>query len=347
MPKPLTGLLKQTSRSFYLTLRVLPGAIRQQIGLTYLLARTSDSIADTEIVPLDQRLAALQKMRERILGQSATRLNFGELAKQQGSPAESALLEKVEDSLAALQNCSADDQKLIRDVLAIIISGQELDLRRFAKATVPPEGGNPNIVALETAAELDDYTYRVAGCVGEFWTKTCHAHLFPRLRLDEKQLIADGVRFGKGLQLVNILRDLPADLKKGRCYLPTEKLEPAKLLPQTLLSPANEAKFLPLFRESLDKAESHLAAGWAYTNALPFGQFRVRLACAWPILIGVRTIEKLRAANVIDLQQRVKVSREEIRAIVKRSILACPFRKAWQNLLPPTGKAVASGWKLA
>jgi hypothetical protein len=36
-------------------------------------------------------------------------------------------------------------------------------------------------------------------------------------------------------------------------------------------------KFLPLFHDYLDKAESHLAAGWRYTNTLPFGQFRVRL----------------------------------------------------------------------
>jgi len=341
MAGELNNLLRATARSFYLTLRVLPGAIRPQIGLAYLLARTTDTITDTEIVPLDQRLAALQKLRERILSQSTAPLNLGELAKQQGSPAEQMLLEKVENSLAALQKFSTEDQKLVREVLTIIMGGQELDLRRFAGASAE------KTTALETAAELDDYTYRVAGCVGEFWTKMCRAHLFPNTRLDEKQLIADGVRFGKGLQLVNILRDLPADLKKGRCYLPTEKLEAAKLLPETLLSPANEARFLPLYHEYLDKAESHLVAGWTYTNTLPFGQFRVRLACAWPILIGVRTIDKLRAANVIELQQRVKVSRNEIRAIVKRSVLACPFRKAWRNLLTPAGKAVASGVKLA
>ena len=341
MAAELNNLLKGTSRSFYLTLRVLPGAIRPQIGLTYLLARTSDTIADTELVPLEQRLDALHKLRDRILGSSTAPLNFGELAKQQGSPAERVLLEKAEDSLTSLQKLSPADLKLVRDVLTTIMGGQELDLRRFASASAE------NIVALETAAELDDYTYRVAGCVGEFWTRICRAHLFPNARLDEKQLIADGVRFGKGLQLVNILRDLPADLKKGRCYLPTQKLDAAKLLPETLLSPANEARFLPLFREYLDKAESHLAAGWTYTNTLPFGQYRVRLACAWPILIGVRTLDKLRAANVIELQQRVKVSREEMRAIFKRSILACPFRKAWRNLLTQTGKAVASGGKLA
>ena len=40
MNAALNELLKQTSRSFYLTLRVLPAAVRPQIGLAYLLART-------------------------------------------------------------------------------------------------------------------------------------------------------------------------------------------------------------------------------------------------------------------------------------------------------------------
>jgi len=341
MTGALNDLLKATSRSFYLTLRVLPAAVRPQIGLAYLLARTSDTIADTEIVPLDQRLGALQQLRERILGQSSAPLNFNELAMQQGSAAEKLLLEKVEDSVALLQTLSPADLKLVRDVLATITSGQELDLRRFEKASAE------KIVALETAGELDDYTWRVAGCVGEFWTRICRAHLFPHARLDEKQFVMDGIRFGKGLQLVNILRDLPADLKKGRCYLPMEKLEPAKLFPEILLSPANEAKFLPVFHRYLDEAESHLRAAWNYTNTLPFGQFRVRLACAWPVLIGVRTIEKLRAANVIELRQRVKVSRGEVRGILLRSVLTCPFPGAWRRSSPAGRKAVASGDELA
>src|SRR5665213_4080589 len=137
-------LLKAASRSFYLTLSVLPARVRPQIGLAYLLARTTDTIADTEIVPLAQRLDALQKLRERILGQNSAPLNLGELARQQGLAAEKSLLEKVEDSVAALQKFSATDQQLIRTVLSTIASGQELDLRRFSKSSAE------KIVALET-----------------------------------------------------------------------------------------------------------------------------------------------------------------------------------------------------
>jgi len=334
-------LLKATARSFYLTLRVLPARVRPQISLAYLLARTTDTVADTEIVPLAHRLEALQNLRCHITGQPSAPLNFGELARQQGSPAEKLLLEKAGDSVAALQALSAADRELVRTVLVTIIHGQELDVQRFANA------GPGKITALKTAAELDDYTYRVAGCVGEFWTRICRAHLFPGAKLDERQLVADGIRFGKGLQLVNILRDLPADLKNGRCYLPMDSLVPAELTPENLLLPENEARFLPLFQTHLDEAESHLAAGWRYTNTLPFGQFRIRLACAWPVLLGFRSLEKLRGTGVAGLQRRVKVSREEVFGLLARSILACPVPFLWRKLYVPAAKAVASGRELA
>ena len=80
------------------------------------------------------------------------------------------------------------------------------------------------------------------------------------------------------------------------------------------------------------KRRAHLAAGWRYTNTLPFNQFRVRLACAWPVLIGLRTIDKLRAASVTQLQQRVKVSRLGVWQIILLSILASPFPMVWRRL---------------
>src|SRR5271154_4546247 len=109
MPTALNDLLQATSRSFYLTLRVLPARVRPQIGLAYLLARTTDTIADTEIVPPGQRHEALQNLRERIFGHTSAPLHFDELVRQQSSPAEKALLEKVEDSLLMLKKLPEAD----------------------------------------------------------------------------------------------------------------------------------------------------------------------------------------------------------------------------------------------
>jgi farnesyl-diphosphate farnesyltransferase len=319
-------LLRATSRSFYLTLRVLPGAIRPQIALAYLLARTSDTIADTELVSSERRLAALTAFRTRILDPAGPPPDFGELAARQGSAAERVLLEQWRVNLDLLRALSAADQQLVVELLQVIIGGQELDLRRFAGASAE------QIVSLRTAGELDDYTYRVAGCVGEFWTRMCRAHLLAKQRLDDGFLLANGVRFGKGLQLVNVLRDLPADLRQGRCYLPAEQLLGLGLTPRDLLQPSNEPRLRPLYNAYLDQAEGHLAAGWAYTNALPRRCVRVRLACAWPLLIGRQTLCLLRQGRILDAEHPLKVSRPEVKRILWRSVLSYPLPRAWERL---------------
>jgi farnesyl-diphosphate farnesyltransferase len=319
-------LLRSVSRSFYLTLRVLPAAVRPQIGLAYLLARMTDTIADTALVPLEKRLAALHALRERILGSQNESVNFCELARQQGPPAERLLLEQTEQSVSLLQTFAPADQQLIRKVLATITSGQELDLRRFEGTSAE------HIVALQTDSDLDDYTYRVAGCVGEFWTKLCRAHLFPKVTLDESTFLTNGIRFGKGLQLVNILRDLPVDLRNGRCYLPADALSSTGLAPVDLLSPAKEPRLRPLYQKYLDLAADHLRAGWAYTNTVPRRCVRVRLGCAWPLMIGQKTIQLLHTRNVLDPEQRIKVTRSQVRSMILRSLFAYPSKRAWESL---------------
>jgi farnesyl-diphosphate farnesyltransferase len=305
-------------------MRILPRAVRPQIGLAYLLARTTDTIADSDLVLLESRLWALAELRGRIMGASSAPLNFATLVPSHDSEPEGALLERAEETLRILAGFSEEDRRLIREVLNTIISGQELDLKRFGAAH------SANLAALETEAELDDYTYRVAGCVGEFWTHICRAHLFPRAPVDDPALLRDGIRFGKGLQLVNILRDIPADLRKGRCYIPRQSLLASGLTPQDLRSAASEPRFRALYQTWLDRAEDHLQAGWNYTNALPGVQPRLRLACAWPILIGARTLRRLRGENVLDATRRVKISRPEVRALVLRSLLLLSWPAAWK-----------------
>src|SRR4051812_10900987 len=131
-PDQLLGaLLKGVSRSFYLTLRVLPRDIRDQIGLAYLLARTTDTVADTGLVLITRRLEVLQKLRERIAGESEEPIEFGEMVTKQSSDSERLLLQQCEAALGLLRELSQPDLKLVREVLATITSGQELDLKWF------------------------------------------------------------------------------------------------------------------------------------------------------------------------------------------------------------------------
>jgi farnesyl-diphosphate farnesyltransferase len=338
----LQDLLKQVSRSFYLTLRVLPRSLRTPISLAYLLARAADTIADTGLIEVPRRQEALLQLRESIReagehGQDKQVISpdLGDLAKAQesivgeGTPAERILLEHLGEWLDAFGKLALDDRIRVCKLLDTIARGQEIDLLHFR--------AQDQVSAFETEEQLDAYMYHVAGCVGEFWTEMCQAHVFRDARLDDTSLRNDGIRFGKGLQLVNILRDLPKDLRRGRCYLPQSQLSEHGLSPQDLLDPAAMGRFRPLYDHYLQKAEEYLTAGRQYALALPFRCVRVRLACAWPLLIGLRTLGLLRFANVLDGGSRVKIGRPEIKRLVLRSAILSLNPRAWNRLLNSAG----------
>jgi farnesyl-diphosphate farnesyltransferase len=334
-PVEIQALLKEVSRSFYLTLHVLPNSIREPISIAYLLARASDTIADTELLDVSRRHAALLQLRKCIQeacnGRAVASPDFGDLAEAQetttgeGTHGERKLLERLGDLLRVAQRLNTADRSRTGKLLDTITRGQEEDLLRFAAA--------PDVnAAFKTDEDLDAYTYAVAGCVGEFWTEMCRAHLFPGAPLDDSALRTNGIRFGKGLQLVNILRDLPKDLRRGRCYIPNDRLSAHGLVPEDLLDPSSMDRFRPVYGSYLQMAEDHLSAGWHYTAALPCRCMRIRLACAWPLLIGIRTLAQLRPANVLDDKCRIKVSRAEIRRLILKSIILYPFPRFWNRL---------------
>lgn len=322
----LFSLLERVARSFYLTLRVLPRPVREPLALAYLLARATDSVADTSPLPAARRRELLERMAERIASLHTARLDLEAVAAAQTDPGERELLHRFEALVDRLEYTEPEVRDLIRSLLATILSGQVLDVTRFGDA------GPDRLGALETEAELEDYTYRVAGCVGRFWTMLTRSLLFPRHWVDFKLLVERGVRYGQGLQRVNILRDLPADLRQGRCYLPRETLTAHGLTSEDLLDPATMDRFRPLYTRYLDQTHALLADGWTYTNVLPWRLVRLRLACAWPALIGVRTLARLRTGNVLDPGRRLKVGRAEVRALLLRSLVLYPVPPLWRRL---------------
>ena len=165
-------LLETTSRSFYPTLKYLPKKTRGQIGLLYLLARVADTIADSKVGETSVLLQHLEDYNDVVQGRSANLPDFSDLADLQTNEHEAELLRNVESVVEGLQVYEKEDQQRMLECLDIIVSGQTLDLERFGPAN---EGGH--LSALDNEEELDDYTFRVAGCVGVFWTKMSLAHL--------------------------------------------------------------------------------------------------------------------------------------------------------------------------
>lgn len=317
----LGPLLKGVSRSFYLTLRVLPVGMRDPIGLAYLLARAADTIADTSLIAPAQRLELLLALRAQINGAAddggalAQRLAV-EVAQQQAQSDEKQLLESIGPALAVLAQLSDDDRAAVREIVTTLTTGMEFDLRTF------PDEGSGELAALHEYDELDRYTYLVAGCVGEFWTKMTYAHMPGTLRGDPATLMQRGIRFGKALQMTNVLRDCAKDLRIGRCYLPQTMLAQFDLTPTDLLAPDASQRARPLMLALVRKTLEHYRAAADYTFALGPLSIRLRLACLWPILIGLETVLLLVCnAHWLDVDNVSKVPRGEVYRIIARSVL--------------------------
>ena len=320
----LSEVLKGVSRSFYLTIRVLPAGIRQPVAVAYLLARAADTIADTRALPPPQRLERLLAFRAEVQGPASASAEAiaGIVAgiRHQGdgaSPAETALLGSLPQVFGLLEALPEGDREQVRRVVVTLTRGMELDLTTF------PAEDSGSLAALKTPVELDCYTYLVAGCVGEFWTLVAMDHQPALSQWDEERMTSLGVRFGKALQLTNVLRDIPRDLRNGRCYLPEPDLARAGLAPADLLDPANAALARPTLTRWIAVALEHFDAAESYLLATPRRCPRLRLAVLWPILLGLATLEILARNDAwLDPARPSRVKRRWVYGMMVRSLVA-------------------------
>ncbi len=322
--KDLRGpVLRSVSRSFYLSLRILPAALREPLSLAYLLARATDTIADTPEPPVALRMDALNQLAAGIQGTAGRetaawlRRSFAPL---QTDEAEQMLIERLPALLDWLDELEAGDRDEVRSVLEKINRGQRLDLERFDASTSTSTSTSTSIRALRTAGELEEYTYLVAGCVGEFWTRVCFAHVKNFSERSESGMRELGVRYGQGLQLVNILRDAGDDLRNGRCYFPEDELQSLGVAVGDILR--EPERVLPVISRWREEAGRGLQAGIEYASAIR--NRRIRFATALPALIGARTLALLRDGGPAIFDCRVKVPRAEVRKMILASALASP-----------------------
>ncbi len=291
-----TEVLKGVSRSFYVSLRMLPKPMRGSASLAYLLARLSDTIADSAEMAVADRLEVLEEFRQAVMTEGAAVRISQEMIGATPDFKEKVLLERCGDVLEALGRVGEGERELIQEVLEIIIGGQRLDLQRF--------GGmrGREVIGLKNDDELEDYVWRVAGCVGVFWTKLGYLMMGERYsQAPEEVLVKLGRGYGEGLQLVNILRDLPKDLEGGRCYLPVR-------------DPADIDELMKEWRRWEEVVGARLASGREYARCLV--SRRLRVASGLPGLLGEETLGLMRGRGFRRLRGGVKVKRKRVYQLI-------------------------------
>ena len=294
-------LLASVSRSFFLSLRFLPEKMREATSLGYLLARLSDTIADTEALPKMERLGVLSEIGQAIQGEGGFP-DFSSLSLGSGlTDGENILLQKSGQCLEWL-NCQKDDfVKPIRKVMGSIIRGQSNDLRRFS---------SNNLEFLQSDEELDQYLYDVAGSVGVFWTEIGFVSYGDKFSIqDNETLIRLGADYGKSLQLINILRDFSEDFISGRCYFPGNF---DNYTDQEIWEEVSEhwiARCRFLMRSSSD-----------YVEALRSP--RIRFSTGLPAIIGVETLNLIQKATWKKIENRIKVHRKRVKLILFKTAMS-------------------------
>lgn len=303
----LNTLLKNTSRSLYLSVQALPRAMRPAFSVAYLLCRYADTIADTPLLPAARRLYWIEKFPSVIEHQPAEEMDqlAREIAGGCDNPYEKILIENLRPCLDAFNKIPNDQKPFILEVARAVCEGMKIDLQTF------PQEKNAPVAAFQTAKELENYCRLMGGKPGQFWSQLIfHTS---KIHADKETFFELGRHIGDALQIVNILRDLPKDLQIGRCYFPQEELQKNGLTPNDLSDAKNSTRFEPVKQKWIAWGLTRLQDGKKYFSLLPKTQPGQRAAVAWPILWAADTLYKLhQTRDLLDVKKRVKIPRSTI-----------------------------------
>lgn len=208
----LDDLLEKTSRTFALSIPMLPEPTRRHVSVAYLLFRVADTFEDAWLWPRTRRLAALDELARLLETRGGEKIAAeGWLA--DAPVAHAGYLELLRETPAVMDAywaVEAPARAVLRHDLLRTVSGMAQFVRR---------GDAQGNLRLASLRELRDYCFVVAGIVGEMLTELflleseTLAPFASRLRRRSRY-------FGEALQLVNILKDANSDATEGRVYLP-------------------------------------------------------------------------------------------------------------------------------
>ena len=208
----LDDLLEKSSRTFALSIPMLPEPTRRHVSIAYLLFRVADTFEDAFLWPRARRLAALDDLARLLETRGGEKEAAGRWLADV-PVAHAGYLELLRETPAVMDAywaIEASARAVLRRDLLRTVSGMAGFVER---------GDARGNLRLASLRELRDYCYVVAGIVGEMLTE-----LF-LLESESLAPFASPLRrrsrfFGEALQLVNILKDVNSDATEGRVYLP-------------------------------------------------------------------------------------------------------------------------------
>ncbi len=291
MMTDLAARLTRRSRSnFYYAFLTLPRPRREALYAVYAFCRTVDDIVDLG----GERGAGLSAQREELRG---WREDVARCYDPRAIP---------EHPIAVRLKAAVRAYAIPHAALEASIDGVEMDLDR---------------VTYETAGDLYPYCYRVAAAVGLACIEI-FGYTDPRAR----QYAVD---LGTALQLTNIIRDIGADARAGRVYVPQEDLRAFGVTVDDLKAGRHTEQFVRLMAHQAARARRFYRFAW---ENLPAADARALVAAEIMGRIYLALLEEIEARRFRVFDERVTVPVTKKLAIALRCWIAARLGRAAQKV---------------
>jgi farnesyl-diphosphate farnesyltransferase len=311
-------LLPRVSRTFALTIPQLPAGLREVVANAYLLCRLADTIEDDPRLGSSEKSAFMDEFLAALDGDACAE-TFAMKLGAQLSPAMSAAEHELVANTARVLRVTAGVPEPQRRAVIRCVSAMGRNMPEFQ--------WHKSLDGLSSLREMDRYCYFVAGVVGEMLTELFCEHC-PGLAPQRARMMALAVRFGQGLQMTNILKDIWEDREADTCWLPRSLFgELAGGLKQAMQR--RDSGGLTSGIDTLVAiARGHLAAALRYAQLIPKSEPGIRRFCLWAIGMAVLTLRKIHRNPWFTSARQVRISRAAVRATALTCNLALHSNRA-------------------
>jgi farnesyl-diphosphate farnesyltransferase len=274
------AILGSVSRTFALTIPLLPPSIEKVVGNAYLLCRIVDTIEDAADLSAQTKQSLSALFLDAVLGKSPTEKfvkSCLDTLKNYSNRDELDLIAHTPTVLRILHTCSDQDQEAVSRCVSIMSEGMSYF------------HGKQNQAGLQDLAEFERYCYVVAGVVGEMLT-TIFSNHFPAFKAQIAGHEHLAIAFGQALQMTNILKDSPDDKARGVSWKPVN---------------VGQADLLKIAYQKLQNSLD-------YILLIPKQEQGVRRFCFLAFGLAVMTLSKIANQKQFDSKDEVKLSRSTV-----------------------------------
>jgi farnesyl-diphosphate farnesyltransferase len=299
-------IFPDVSRTFALSIRLIPGELGAAVRYAYLVCRIADTIEDEPQLPAVEKASLLDLLTACFDDATAATQLASRAATLEGDARHLRLVRNTDLVFTAFRDLPESTRQPVRRWIGEMIAG----MRKFVLAY-------PNGIRIQSLDEYKEYCYYVAGTVGYLVTDLWHEHapsIGPRLHgvLREKCRA-----FAEALQTVNILKDVATDAEhENSIYIPEELLRAHGSSHATLLAPDRLRGTRAALATLVQLAWRDLESARSYLLLIPRRAITIRLSCVLPLLFACATLRDLtRTPQALVRREVVKISRAEVKSL--------------------------------